>query len=249
MTTTAGAAGQGGAAGTMAVLCETGEPPPPGDLLHRYSFDETGTTILDSVSATDGLLVGGASLDGSGTMTLDGSDDYVDLPNGMISTLTDATFVVWTTWAGGAGYERIFDFGTSTLGENAREQGDSYIALIPFTGREEGRELAVQLQSAGEGQLTLATATVLPQGELHLLAVVFHSRELVELYLDAERIGSLSTGMALGDIDDDNVWLGQSQWTNDHTYNGTYEEFRIYDSALDSCQIATLLQAGPDTLP
>ncbi len=250
-TVDAGVSGMAGqpAGGAGPELCEAGDVPAMGSLVHRYSFDGTGTAIVDSVSAANGLLVGGTTLDGSGMLTLDGTDDYVDLPNGMISLLTDATFVTWTQWDGGAGYERIFDFGTSTLGEDQREQGETYIALIPFTGRAEGRELAVQINSELEGEETLATAVELPQGEIHLLSVVFHSRVLIELYLDTQLIGTLPTGMALADITDNNNWLGQSQWTDDHTYNGAYDEFRIYDVALDRCQIETLFQAGADGLP
>jgi hypothetical protein len=50
--------------------CTGDEQPPVDSLLHRYSFDGTGTTVTDSVGTAHGSLVGGAKLDGSGVLTL-----------------------------------------------------------------------------------------------------------------------------------------------------------------------------------
>jgi len=42
-------------------------------------------------------------LTGTGSLVLAGgtTDQFVDLPNGIIKSLTNATFEVWLTWAGG----------------------------------------------------------------------------------------------------------------------------------------------------
>ena len=78
-------------------------------LLHRYSFDGTGTAVTDSVGAAHGTVVN-AQLSGSGTVVLGGgtTDQYVDLPNGIVSSLTNATFEAWITWDGGNGWQRVF---------------------------------------------------------------------------------------------------------------------------------------------
>src|SRR5262245_56537530 len=88
------------------------------DLQHRYSFNEaSGTLAKDSADAADGTLIGGASL-GGGKVTFDGNDGYVDLPNGIISKLTDATFETWVTFSGqGGAWQRVFDFGNNAAGE------------------------------------------------------------------------------------------------------------------------------------
>ncbi|HWZ91070.1 MAG TPA: hypothetical protein VNW92_19550 [Polyangiaceae bacterium] len=64
-------------------------------LIHRYSFSGEGTRVVDSVSGADGVLMAGATLDGAGHAALDGLDDYVDLPNGLVSSLHDATLLTW----------------------------------------------------------------------------------------------------------------------------------------------------------
>jgi hypothetical protein len=47
-------------------------------------------------------------------------------------------------------------------------------------------------------------------------------------------------------IDDVNNWLGRSQWRQDFNLPGAYNEFRIYDSALSSADVAAIYALGPD---
>jgi hypothetical protein len=83
-----------------------GEPPVCGaetltsGLLHRYDFSNTGTSVEDLVGTAHGTILGGAALDGSGRLVLDGVDDFVDLPNRILSILTDASLLAWVTWLG-----------------------------------------------------------------------------------------------------------------------------------------------------
>jgi len=96
-------------------------------LIHRYRFEGTGTVAVDDVGDADGTVMN-ATLDGSATLTLAGgtSNQYVDLPDGMISVLTDATFEVWLSWQGGGGWQRVFDFGDTTS-----NVGRSYVFITP----------------------------------------------------------------------------------------------------------------------
>jgi hypothetical protein len=55
-------------------------------------------------------------------------------------------------------------------------------------------------------------------------------------------------GSELGDLNDVNNWLGRSNWTADANLNGTFDEFRIYNSALSGSEVAASLAAGPNTL-
>ncbi len=69
-------------------------------LLHHYDFVGDGTLVPDLVGDADGLVVGGAVLDATGALELDGLDDYVDLPNGLLSSLDAATVTLWVEWRG-----------------------------------------------------------------------------------------------------------------------------------------------------
>src|SRR4051794_35764219 len=88
----ANAGGGGGAGGSSGHGGSANKPdaaPSGPHLIHRYSFDTSATTnddtlVRDSVGNAHGVLKGGATLDGAGHATLDGRDDYVDLPNGLV---------------------------------------------------------------------------------------------------------------------------------------------------------------------
>jgi hypothetical protein len=78
-------------------------------LIHRYNFNEApgSTTVIDSVSGSNGVIrqttaTGGAlqgnpvTFDGS-QASLDGTGGYIDLPNGIVSGLTNVSIEMWVT--------------------------------------------------------------------------------------------------------------------------------------------------------
>src|SRR5206468_12578070 len=74
----------------------------PAVLVHRYSFDGApgSTTVTDSVASANGTLINPtatAAFTGSGQLNLDGnaSSAYVQLPSGIISSLTNTTIQAW----------------------------------------------------------------------------------------------------------------------------------------------------------
>lgn len=250
----ASTAGEGGAsdvAGGAPGSCTGDEEPPIGSLVHRYSFDGTGASVVDSVGGANGNLVGGATLDGSGVLTLPGNrdgqpDQYLNLPNGIISKLDGVTIVAWTKWLGGAGYQRVFDFGVSDLGEGQGDSGKSYLAVMPSTGFANGTGLGAEIAVPGSGTLQLPS----PENMLNRtaqVALAFQSGVSLELLLDGKSLIRSSTSLRLSDIDDVNNWVGESQWSKDHCYHGTFDELRIYNVALTACQLQTLSSRGPAT--
>lgn len=100
--------------------------------------ETTGTQVTDSVGNAHGEAIGNATFAG-GTLTLDGADGtYVNLPNGIITALgTNATFEMWITYAGGPNWSRVFDFGTSTGGEDVSDGGPDvdYVFLTAKTAQ------------------------------------------------------------------------------------------------------------------
>ena len=267
----AGGAPTGGAGGTGgANPC----PGPPEDctavltaLRHRYSFDDGA---VDSVGAADGTLERGAALTGDGAVELSGttftSGAYVDLPNGIVSVLGDATFEVWVEWDGvGASWQRIFDFGeamsvmgTSCVagGPSAPEDstgvcGRTYLALYANTdGIPNGPPRVAFLAQPGTptaDAVKLDSSTNLQANTIrHLAVVVNDAANRLALYRDGTPDVSIPFAHALAEIRDINNWLGRSQFTGDPTFDGEILEFRIYGAALTDSQIATSFAAGPD---
>jgi Concanavalin A-like lectin/glucanases superfamily len=241
-------AGAAGMAGSSEEDCVAGSEPPVDSLLHRYSFDGTGATAIDSILGADGPIIG-PTLDGSGLLKMNGKDrQYVDLPNRIVHTLTDVTIVTWMTWVNGAAYQRVFDFGIGNSGETQGTTGVNYLAVMPKTGFDNQAKpgLGGEMKVPGFPTVTLASAEDM-QNRPAQVSFVFKSGVSAALYLDGNRLALQTTAITLADIDDRNNWIGQSQYGGNPPFNGSYEEFRIYKTALDGCQLHTLLVRGPQS--
>ena len=96
-------------------------------LIHRYGFEGFETTAIDSVGQKHGSFEGGAKLTGSGSIRLDGVNDFVGLPSGLLSSHQDLTLETWVTWDGpeSESWARILEFG---------KDDRNYLYLTPRTG-------------------------------------------------------------------------------------------------------------------
>jgi hypothetical protein len=221
--------------------------------------------VTDSVGDADGTALGGAVLEGEGELELagDGMGEYVDLPNGIISELEDATIEAWVIWHGGDPFQRIFDFGDAMLitcrvnGTSAPEGqpgvcGRTYLNLMPKsgTGFTDGVR-ASSLNQPGvhpDDRIVLDGPVVSSPVELHVALVVDDTGNQWRLHVDGELEDSATFLDHLSDLHDINNWLGRSQFSDDQdrSFDGIYLEFRIYDAALTASEIQTSFAEGPD---
>jgi hypothetical protein len=216
-------------------------------LVHRYRFESEGNDVLDSVGGADGVVVN-AALDASGKLDLAGgtSNEYVDLPNGLLSSLTDATIEVWISWAGGSAWQRVFDFGDNNdATEGDQGTGTSYLFLTPNSSSS-GLRLAFSL-SGSAAETRIEASPALPStGVHHLAAVIDDTADEMRLYVDGVEAGSIAFTAALSGVADVNNWLGRSQYISDPELGGSYHELRIYAAALSDDQVALSFTDGPD---
>jgi hypothetical protein len=259
-------AGAAGAAGAPDVVCDPVDVAPPLSLVHRYSFDGTGPTIVDSVGAPNATLMGtdGSTLDGAGKLVLHGYDGYVDLPDGLMKKLTEVTIMAWVSWHGGGAWQRIFDFGTTKVGadpiwkvpmnspagtpEPPAYGGAAWLAASPYNNWPPAGNLGVELKTAATPTGHFGAVNSMKDDVMHQVTVVFQDHVGVHLYLDGQAVGMFASPLAkLADLQDVNNWLGRSQTSRDPAYEGQYTEFRIYDRALTPCAIANEFAAGPDS--
>lgn len=215
-------------------------------LIHRYSFNGEGTLVVDSVGNADGVLIGGATLDGAGHAALDGQDDYVNLPNGLISSLTDATLIAWLSWNGGACWQRAFDFGSTDMGEDVVGNATSSIFATPLRCTGNGPATSFETTTANLGSVDSDTPFPVLQNVPIAVVLDVNGGEL-RLYVAGAWLGT-GTIAPLSRLSDVNDWLGRSQWIQDDHLRGTYDEFRIYDSALSSAELAAVEKVGPDAV-
>jgi hypothetical protein len=119
---------------------------------HRYGFNEGATgdasnrPILDSVGSRNGQVLGAGSSATASELILNGGPSataaYVDLPDEIISDLTDASFEAWYTLSSAQSWGRVFDFGSTDAAANMGEldgpggggNGQDFIFYSPVRG-------------------------------------------------------------------------------------------------------------------
>jgi hypothetical protein len=224
-------------------------PAPPSSaeaLVLRYDFSGDGDVVPDLVGDRDARLRGGTLLSPNRTfINLDGVDDYVDLPNGVVSELHSATFVVWLSWTGGVCWQRVFDFGISDLGED--QVGDAVTSLF-MTPKACGDDTFTVMAELGATQHPVSDDAALPTGyALQVALVVDADAQTFTLYRDTEQVAEAPAPFQLDQLVDANNWLGRSQWAQDGFFSGAIGEFRIYSRVLTADEIAQVRAEGFET--
>lgn len=199
------------------------------------AFDESqGTTAQDaSGNGFHANLVNGAQwVTGKhgNAVSLDGVNDYVALPAGVVDELADFTIAAWVYWGGKRNWARIFDFGSGTT---------SYMFLTPQAAGG-GLRFAINLTN-GWGDQALAS-TSLPSGQWVHVAVTL-SGSTGTLYVNGS-VSATNNRMTHAPFrlrDTTQNWIGRSQYPADPYFNGKIDDFRIYNGALSAAEVAALV--------
>lgn len=225
-------------------------------LVNRWSFSETsGATVVDSVGGHNGTIVGTGShsLDGS-TITLNGGSgaNYVSLGSGLLHGKTSATIEIWGRQNAIQFFGRIFDTGTS-LGVSG-SPSDSYIQWSWNLGTTAGTS-GFGWMSAGvrnDHQYDRPSWV----GANNVYAVTFADgaggggSTRVQLYVNGVALGSgFDNPTTLASFTDNFLTLGKSLWPGDAVGSATYNEVRIYDTALSSAALLQDFNMGPNAVP
>jgi len=214
------------------------EPVDPGidNLVAYYAFennvqDGSGNGYNGTLSGNPQYIQGPT---GYGmAMDFDGNGDYVTLPIGSaIASMSDITVTTWANFsnAGGA-WQRLWDFGT---GE------DSYMFVTPRIGNNGQLRFAINTEAVAESNIT-APAT-LPSGWHHVTVTIDSASMTMKLYQDGKLVAEGETPVLPSDLGQTTQnWLGgRSQFAADAYYQGSLDEFRIYNRALSAGEIRYL---------
>jgi hypothetical protein len=164
---------------------------------------------------------------------LDGSGDYVNLPAGIVSGLSDFTISAWVNPSADTTWSRVFDFGTGT---------GTYMFLTVNAGA--GPRFAITTGGGGAEQ-QISASTQLPLNTWSHLAVTL-SGTTGTLYINGTPVAT-NTGMTLHPSSLGNTnqnWIGRSQY-GDPTLNAAVDDFQIYGRALSAAEIGALAGGQP----
>jgi len=203
-------------------------------LVALYAFNETsGTTTADtSGNGHTATLVGGATFASglqNNAVTMDGSNQYVSLPNGIVSGLTSFSISAWVKLSAATQWSRIFDFGTGT---------STYMFLTPNAGN---MKLRFSITTGGSGQEEQISAPALPTSSWQHVVVTL-AANTGTVYVNGVQAGQ-NTNMTLNVASLGNTrqnWLGRSEYSVDPYLNGQCDNFRIYNRALSAADVQTL---------
>jgi arabinoxylan arabinofuranohydrolase len=206
-------------------------------VMHAHlKFDEKrGYTASDTTgNGWTGTLVNGA-LWSSGkidnAVDLDGSNDYISLPAGVVDGLTSFTISAWVNIDTISTWSRVFDFGSGTT---------IYMFLTPQCGGSNTVRFAITTSGAG-GEQKINGNAPLPSGVWTHVAVAYQAGKGI-FYVDGVEVGRNSNMTLIPDslgITTQN-YIGKSQWSDPYL-NGRIDDFRIYEDALSASEITLLV--------
>ncbi len=205
-----------------------------------WKFDDgTGTIAVDSSeNANDGTLEGDPQwIDGQlgGALEFDGTGDYVDLPiTPLLGSLTNTSFTIWANFSGtGGSWQRILDIGTGTTVN---------MFITPNNGASGTLRFAVTVSGyADEDQATAPDA--LPDGWNHVAVTMDAVNNTHTLYINGQVVAENTSARYfptdLGTTTQN--WLGRSEYGADPYYNGSLDDFQIYDHVLTQDEILDIM--------
>jgi len=207
--------------------------------------ESSGTNAFDATGYNwNGTLFNGplwAAGKFSNAVDLDGTNDYVSVPTGVVNGLTSCTIAAWVYLDAVSNWSRLFDFGT---GPSAN------MFLTPRSGTSGPVGFAITTGgSAAEQRINGISA--LPAGAWTHVAVTLNG-SLGILYVNGTEVGRNSamtlTPSSLG-VTTQN-YVGRSQYSSDPYLNGRVDEFRIYANALSAPEVSMLYaQQIPASIP
>ncbi|HKJ42661.1 MAG TPA: LamG-like jellyroll fold domain-containing protein [Sunxiuqinia sp.] len=198
-------------------------------LVAHLQFD--GNTLDSTINLNHGVSASGTSFVagkvGTNAISLNGSDAFLQLPNSLTNHQA-ITIATWVYWKGGPPWQRIFDFGN---GESEN------MFLTASTSVISGKLRFVIKNGGSEQQLNTGHLAI---GAWTQVIVTLDGTE-ARMYVNGNLVDE-SSSFSISPMDFKPVlnYIGRSQYTSDPLFNGSVDDFRVYNYALSANEVAGL---------
>lgn len=215
------------------------------NLVLRYALDETsGTVAVDSSGkGRNGTLVGGAATGGAAGVTLDGTDDYVKLPDNVLAGLNSITVSTEVLIKPGQATP-YFIYGLGTPATST--SGNGYLATLGDSAYR-----TTITPGYWNGEQNASSSSALARGVWKTLTYTLDdASNTARLYLDGVQVAqntnvTVTPGSIGGGTTTAN-YIGRSNYATDRLLSGSVRDFRLYDTALTAAEV-TALQPSDST--
>lgn len=220
-----------------------GSPMPLPALVHRYSFNETGGTIIhDSIggSGGNGTLPNGGAFNGGRLALSAASSQYINLPADILSNYTAVTIEAWATFPDQIPWNTMF----FAFGDTNGASGDSYIFCAPQGGR-----IAVTATNYTGEQNAYSGIDFSFHTNLHVTAVYNPPANYLAIYTNGVLSGvNSSVTVPLNVVSNVFSYVGRSLYSGDTYFDVSLDELRIYNGAMQPADVAAAQLVGPNVL-
>ena len=146
----------------------------------------------------------------------------------------DLSFSWWGHFDNFYTYSRIFDFGDGQRNDN--------LLLYNHANTGQIRTTAI----VGSGNVAdLYTSTISADNDYHIVAVMSHASNLIEVYINGASVGSGGVSGAIPTITRTKHWLGRSNWQSaDDYFDGWMQAFSVYKRVLSASDVTDLYDKG-----
>jgi hypothetical protein len=175
---------------------------------------------------------------GGNAVSLNGTNQYVALPSGVVASLNNFTISAWVNPSTVSTWARVFDFGSGTT---------NYMFLTPKCGGTGVVRFAIT-NSGSSGEQQINGQAALPAGVWTHVAVTLAGNVGI-LYVNGVEVGRNSAmtlqPFSLGSTTQN--WIGRSQWSDPYL-SGQVDDFRIYSGALSASDVQALANGTASAL-
>ena len=215
-------------------------------LAAHWTLDETaGTSAVDtSGNGLDADCLGGLSFDSNattgvldGAIDLDGTDDYLEAPDGFDDFTSGITVSVWAYTTDYQKWSRFIDFGNGSANDN--------IILGTYSDTD---DLFFEIYNSTDSSGKVIAADAIKLNTWQMFTATCNAQGDARIYVDGQLVqqGKMATPNILTRT---NNYLGRSNWSGDEYYRGQLDDVRIYPYCLRPELIESIYLTAVTTPP